>query len=157
VRHAAPPVVTLLQFRHGRTSRIFPKEVLDMADDTRAEVERAYQRAAAVVERHDLQHLSAYQLAGHIHRAAREHLAELADPASSAGLTPVDPAAMAAAEDHPWSRIADDPDGRDWRAEGRRHAEAGHGRALPEGIELHPRSKAAREFFAGYDEAKGQA
>ncbi len=50
--------------------------------------------------------------------------------------------------------VPDPPSGGDWHEAGRRHALAGNDRALPEGVELHPRSKGARDFFHGYDSVK---
>lgn len=119
--------------------------------DTRQHVERAYAAALAVVERSDLQHLNPYQLAGHIHRARQAHLADLAsDPLAGTQHEHVAHDALAAVEDHPEAPVID------WAERGRAAAIAGAERTLPAELE-HPRSKPAREFFAGYDEAKAAA
>jgi hypothetical protein len=119
--------------------------------DPRHHIERAYAAALAVVEAHDNQHYAPYQLASHMHRARREHLAELETEAPFVGAQAEHVAhdALAAAEHHPEDAVID------WHAQGRRAAEAGADRTAPAG--KHPRTAEAREWFAGYDEARAEA
>lgn len=104
--------------------------------DTRAEVERAYQAAVEVVERHELQHLAAYQLAGHIHRVRVAHLAELEAQTEKVR------------EEQP------DDDERAAHEAGRAAFRAGESRKAPG---AHPRDRISRAWLAGWDEAKGMA